>query len=61
MLRVIRYILHIYEWKDEGVAVSITITMTMKEKYLHAGHESRRPSHIDAIFIDHWIEDIFLK
>ena len=29
------------------------------EKYLHAGHKSRQ--HIDAIFIDHWIEDIFLK
>ena len=33
--------------------------MTMLEKYLHASHESRQ--HIDAIFIDLWIEDIFLK
>ena len=33
--------------------------MTTVEKYLHASHKSRQ--HIDAIFIDLRIEDIFLK
>ena len=31
----------------------------MLEKYLHASHDSRQ--HINAVFIDLRIEDIFLK
>ena len=43
----------------EAVATSIMISMATIEKYLHASHKSRQ--HIDAIFIDLRIEDIFLK
>ena len=52
-------ILHPYGWKDEVCCHVNKRYRDKLETYLHASHKSIM--HIDAIFIDLRIKDIFLK